>query len=107
MRKSTLALALLLTLCFATTARAFSFDWGVTGGMNLSKVKLHGASNDYFNSDNRAGWFVGAKANVGLFLGFGLDGALLYSQQKLNFPTTTTVPIPTPRPTGALTSPST
>ena len=85
MRKSTLALALLLALCFATTAHAFSFDWGVTGGMNLSKVKLHGASNDYFNSDNRTGWFVVAKANVGLFLGFGLDGALLYSQQKLNF----------------------
>ena len=84
MKKIILALALLVSFGFATTAQAFSFDWGITGGYNLSKLKLKGEANNLFNSDNRAGWFVGAKANVGLAMGFGLDGALLYSQQKMN-----------------------
>lgn len=84
MKKIVLALALIVAMGFSTTAKAFSFDWGVTGGYTLTKMKLDGGADRLFESDNRSGWFVGAKANVGLFLGFGLDGALLYSQQKLN-----------------------
>ena len=84
MRKIILALALILSLGFSTTAQAFSFDWGITGGYNLTKLKLDGELNKAFNSDNRSGWFVGAKINLGLFMGFGVDGALLYSQNKMN-----------------------
>lgn len=84
MRKIILSLVLLLSMSFATNASAFSFDWGVTGGLNYTKMNLKGDYKDYFKSDNRAGWFAGVKANVGIALGFGLDGAILYSQQKFN-----------------------
>ena len=84
MRRIILALALILSLGFSNTAQAFSFDWGVTGGYNLTKLKLDGQFDKAFNSDNRSGWFVGAKINLGLFMGFGVDGALLYSQDKIN-----------------------
>ena len=83
MRKIILALALILSLGFSNTAQAFSFDWGVTGGYNLTKLKLDGELDNVFNSNNRSGWFLGAKINVGLFMGFGADGALLYSQDKI------------------------
>lgn len=84
MRKIILSLVLLLSMSFATNASAFSFDWGVTGGLNYTKMNLKGDYKDYFKSDNRAGWFAGVKANVGIVLGFGLDGAIVYSQQKYN-----------------------
>ena len=84
MRRIILALALILSLGFSNTAQAFSFDWGVTGGYNLTKMKLDGQMDKAFNSDNRSGWFVGAKFNVGLFLGFGVDAAAIYSQNKIN-----------------------
>ena len=84
MKKILLTLALLVTMGFNTTAQAFSFDWGITGGYNLTKLKLKGGTNQLYESDNRSGWFIGAKANIGLAMGFGLDGALIYSQNKLN-----------------------
>lgn len=84
MKKILLTLALLLTMGFYTTAQAFSFDWGITGGYSLTKMKLDGDIKHHMNSDNRSGWFIGAKANVGLFMGFGLDGALIFEQDKMN-----------------------
>lgn len=84
MRKIIFSLFVVLSMCFATQASAFGFDWGVTGGMNLTKMNLKGDMKQVFKSENRAGWFIGAKANLSLALGFGLDGALVYSQQKYN-----------------------
>ena len=82
MKRIILALALFVSMGFATTAQAFSFDWGITGGYSLTKLKLDKEYN--INSDNRSGWFVGAKANIGLAMGFGFDGALIYEQNKFN-----------------------
>lgn len=84
MKKIIFTLALLLSMAWATPASAFGFDWGVTGGLNLTKLKLKGDAKKLLSSDNRAGWFVGPKAHLSLAMGFGLDGALLYSQQKYN-----------------------
>lgn len=85
MKKIFLTLVLLISMGLANTAQAFSFDWGITGGYNMTKLKLGGDLDRLVKSDNKSGWFVGAKANVGLIMGFGLDGALLYSQQKMYF----------------------
>ncbi len=82
MKKIIFALTLLLAAAWSTPAQAFGFDWGVTGGLNLTKLKFDGTTKDNFKSDNQAGWFIGAKAHASLALGFGFDGALLYSQQK-------------------------
>lgn len=79
-----LSLVLLLSIAGAQTANAFSFDWGVTAGFNLTKLKMDGNYDKLFSSDNRPGWFIGPKVNVGLIAGFGVDGALLYSQLKYN-----------------------
>lgn len=82
MKKIISTLLLVAALAWPAPASAFGFDWGVTGGLNLTKLKLSGAAKENFAASNRAGWFVGAKANLSIALGFGLDASLLYSQQK-------------------------
>lgn len=82
MKKIIMTLAFLLTAAWATPASALGFDWGITGGLNLTKLKVKGENKTIFSSDNQAGWFIGPKAQLNLAMGFGLDGALLYSQQK-------------------------
>ncbi len=84
MKKIILAFALLISMAWAAPASALGFDWGITGGLNLTQLKLKGETKQNFKSDNRAGWYFGAKANVSLLLGFGLDGSIVYSQQKYN-----------------------
>lgn len=81
MKKIIFSLVLLVSIVGAQTASAFSFDWGVTGGFNLTKLKVDKQSK-LFDNNNKAGWFVGVKANMGLVAGLGLDGALLYNQMK-------------------------
>lgn len=81
MKKIILSLVLLVSFVGAQTASAFSFDWGVTGGFNLTKLKVDKQSK-WYDSNNKAGWFAGVKVNLGLIAGFGLDGALLYNQMK-------------------------
>ena len=81
MKKIILSLVLLVSFVGAQTASAFSFDWGVTGGYNLTKLKIDKQSK-FFDTNGNSGWFLGVKANVGLIGGFGLDGALLYNQMK-------------------------
>lgn len=84
MKKYLIGLLLLVSTVWATPARAFGFDWGVTAGLNLTKVNLKNDAKAVFSSDNRAGWFMGLKGNLSIGLGFGVDASLLYSQQKYN-----------------------
>ena len=78
---------ILLTLVAAlvvTSASAFSFNWGITGGLNYTKVKVSDKSISNLKSgDSQAGWNIGVRANVGLIAGFSVNGALLYNQNKL------------------------
>ncbi|MBO5134996.1 MAG: porin family protein [Bacteroidaceae bacterium] len=81
MKKILLTLSLLVAFVWATPASAIGFDWGLTGGVNMTKVNF---SKDMFDTGNRLGWFVGPKVQLSLPLGFGFDGAALYSQRRLN-----------------------
>ena len=80
---------ILLTLVAAlvvTSASAFSFNWGITGGLNYTKVKVSSKTSAFSqlkSGDSQAGWNVGVRANVGLIAGFSVNGALLYNQNKL------------------------
>lgn len=80
---------ILLTLVAAlvvTSASAFSFNWGITGGLNYTKVKVSSKSaalSSLKSGDSQAGWNIGVRANVGLIAGFSVNGALLYNQNKL------------------------
>ena len=79
-------LTLVAAFMVATSASAFGFDWGITGGLNYTKVKLSSKSSTLSSlksGSNQAGWNVGVRANVGLVAGFGINGALLYNQNKL------------------------
>ncbi len=84
MRKLILSLALAAFALLPQTVSAFSFDWGVTAGYNLSKVKFSDNSYmDTFSSGNRSGWFLGPKIHLGLIAGFGIDAAATYSQRNM------------------------
>ncbi len=79
-------LTLVAAFMVATSASAFGFDWGITGGLNYTKVKLsskNSAISSLKSGSNQAGWNVGVRANVGLVAGFGINGAILYNQNKL------------------------
>ena len=73
-------LLLITAVVFATTVSAQDkklLEWGVEAGVNINSLSF---SKDDFASSNRAGFFVGPKVKVNVpLLGFGLDGALIYS----------------------------
>lgn len=81
-----LSLVLLMALGFATNAAAQSFDWGITAGLNLTKLKIKGDKGDFANNlktDNQAGWFVGPKIAFNTVIGLGVDASAQYSLRNL------------------------
>ena len=78
-----LAIALCLGLASAAPAAAQSVKFGIVAGMSLNKLNFNG-DGGRFDSENRYGWYIGPKLNIGLPLGFGLDVAAQYSQRRMN-----------------------
>lgn len=76
-------LLLITAVVFATTVSAQSeklLEWGVEAGVNLNTLSFN---KDVLKSSNRTGFFVGPKVKVNVpLLGFGLDGALIYSMNS-------------------------
>lgn len=84
MKKVLLTLAMVFMA--VTSASAFSFDWGITGGLNYTKLNISSkkaALSNLRSGDSQAGWNVGVRTNIGLIGGFGINAALLYNQNKL------------------------
>ena len=76
---STLLVAVCLLMAIPAQAQ---IRWGLKGGVNLTKPKLSGFSDNY-KSDNTTGFFIGPMVDFTLpIIGLGVDGALLYSQKK-------------------------
>lgn len=74
-------ISLLAVLFLAVVPAKAQFNWGLEGGLTLSKLSF---SKDAFDSENRAGWFIGPKVQVKLpLLGLGLDASVLYSQKYM------------------------
>ncbi len=73
---------LLVAVCIAMAMPAQAqFNWGLKGGLNLSKASFSGSD---FKSDNYTGFFVGPMAEFTLpVAGLGIDGALVYSQKGI------------------------
>ncbi|RZK43038.1 MAG: PorT family protein [Pedobacter sp.] len=61
MKRIVLSLALIFSSCFAFSQGLPSFQFGVKGGMNLSKFKTENT----FRSDNRSGYYGGIWARIG------------------------------------------
>lgn len=76
-------LLLITAVVFATTVSAQDkklLEWGVEAGLNINSLSFN---KDVLASSNRAGFFVGPKVKVNVpLLGFGLDGALIYSMNS-------------------------
>lgn len=75
---------LLVVVCIAMAMPAQAqFNWGVKGGLNLSKASFSGSD---FKSDNYTGFFIGPMAEFTIpIAGLGVDGAVLYSQKGIKF----------------------
>ena len=73
---------LLVAVCIAMAMPAQAqFNWGLKGGLNLSKASFSGSD---FKSDNYTGFFIGPMAEFTLpVAGLGIDGALVYSQKGI------------------------
>lgn len=84
MKKILLSLVLIAFTLGTPTAKAIDFDWGVTGGLNVTKLNMNGTGEKFFSSSNRAGWFIGPKIDLGFALGFGLDASVLFQQTQHN-----------------------
>jgi len=77
MKKFILSVLVSAACAVASPVSARTFGFGVTGGLNVSKLDEDGAKNN-------SGWFAGVTAKVTVpILGFGVDGALLYSTEKV------------------------
>ena len=66
----------------ATTASA-QFKFGLVAGMNMSKLSFDDGK--YFNSEHRAGWYVGPKVWFSIpVVGLGINASAQYSQRRMN-----------------------
>ena len=82
MKKFFLAVAMLFIIGGATTASA-QFKFGIVAGMNMSKLSFDDGK--YFNSEHRAGWYVGPKVWFSIpVVGLGINASAQYSQRRLN-----------------------
>lgn len=83
MKKILFSILVACSLMVCATSQA-QIKFGVTGGLNLSKVDFSGTTSN-LSSGNRAGWFLGPKAQFSLpLLGLGVDAAAIYSQRQVN-----------------------
>jgi len=87
--KRTVFAILAMLLLVATDVTAQVAQWGITGGMNVSKINWKDV--DWSNVQQEVkpqtekGWYVGitGKATIPV-VGLGIDGGLLYSQEGVD-----------------------
>lgn len=72
-----------MTGCLLATipTNAQLFQWGVKGGVNMSRISWSG--NTYLeNKKNATGFFIGPMAELTIpLLGLGVDGAVMYAKR--------------------------
>ena len=72
-------------LMFGVDRASAQFDFGVVGGMNLTKADFHEPVGRNFDSSNRCGWFIGPKVEFTVpLIGIGIDLSAQYSQRYIN-----------------------
>lgn len=71
-----------LFLCDGIQAR--TLGWGVTGGMNVSKIKLDENISGMAKPEADKGWYVGVTGMASApVVGIGIDGSLVYSHEEV------------------------
>ena len=85
MKKILLALGITSMLLGSNVMQARTLGWGLTGGMNISKIDLDQNYEDMAKPEADKGWYAGITGLVSVpILGFGFDGSIVYSQDKLS-----------------------
>ncbi len=84
MRKLVLLMTLLVALSISDMS-AKILQYGVKGGVTLTNLTLDTNFKNTFSSDNRAGFFFGPMVNINLPVGFNVDAALMYAQDKIKY----------------------
>ncbi len=71
-----------------TNAQASIFNWGVTGGMNITKTEVD--ETDFIKNwspDSETGWYAGLQFRVVVpIVGVGVDFGAVYTQETLTLP---------------------
>lgn len=75
----------LISMVSISTISAKNFRYGLKGGVTLSSLSFKGDFKDNFNSENRAGFFIGPMINANLPLGFNIDAALMYAHDLVRY----------------------
>ena len=84
MKKILLALGIVSLLVCNNEAHARTLGWGLTGGMNVSKIDLDQDLEDMTKPEADKGWYAGVTGLVSVpLLGFGFDGSIVYSQEEV------------------------
>jgi opacity protein-like surface antigen len=72
-------LSMMAVALLAAVPASAKVKFGAKGGINITHLSF---STEMFNTSNRVGWFIGPALKVGLPLGFGVDGAVLFDSRK-------------------------
>ena len=84
MKKFLTTIVVALTLLMGAQTAKAQLSFGVTGGLNLSKLSYNDLPAS-LASDNRCGWYIGPKVEFKVpLIGLGVDAAVEYSQRRLN-----------------------
>lgn len=75
---------MVLVAALTMTAQAQRVQFGVKGGLNLTKMSV---SKDVIKSDNQAGFYIGPTLKIALPLSFSVDVAALYDQRSAKIET--------------------
>lgn len=71
-----------------TNAQASIFNWGVTGGMNITKTEVD--ETDFIKNwspDSETGWYAGLQFRIVVpIVGVGVDFGAVYTQETLTLP---------------------
>ncbi len=88
--KKIIAIAMAV-LCMVPAAKAIDFTYGVQAGLNLTRLNTNSKDGmmGLFNSNNRAGFFVGPKIYLGIAMGLSVNLAAEYNLSKYSITTET------------------
>lgn len=93
MKKLLLSLVMLLASSLSAHA-VLDMDFAITGGYHLTKTKLDKTTlTQTLDGKNGSGWYIGPKVQLGLALGFSVEGAALYSQREIAIANATAVKV--------------
>ena len=69
----------------SSAANARTLGWGITGGMNVTKIDLNKNWDNMTEPQSDKGWYAGITGLLSApIVGIGVDGSIVYSQEEVN-----------------------